>query len=489
MSSPATPLIALDAVVFDTETTGLDPARARIVEIGAIRLRAGQIRADESFERLVNPQEAIPPAATAIHGISDAKVAAEQAFPDVWRDFQRWQADAIIIGHSLGFDFAVAQRECQRAGVPWRQPRALDIRLLAESCAPHLAGYDLDKLAAWLSVTAKERHSGIGDAVATAGVFVAMLPRLRESGIRTLAEAERACASLSTVLDRHHRAGWLQVAQTPAAPEESEDVVRLDLHPYRLRARDLMSTPVYAVPQTTIENAISQMHAHVISSLLVAEENGQATLSPPDVGIVTEHDVMRVLAEKGGAALALPIGEIASRPLQTIPSDALSYRAIAHMGRLHLRHLGVTDADGHVCGVVSARDLLRLRGLEAIWLGDEIEHAEDVAGLARAWAKLPGVAGRLRAEGLSGVEVALLVSEELRALTGRAADLALDRLRAAGRGELPCAYALAVLGSAGRGESLLAMDQDNALVFAEGEPGGDVDSWFAAFSVGLRYPA
>ena len=51
----------------------------------------------------------------------------------------------------------------------------------------------------------------------------------------------------------------------------------------------------------------------------------------------------------------------------------------------------------------------------------------------------------------------------------------------AGAGVPPCAYAVAVLGSAGRGESLLAMDQDNALIFANGEPDGDADRWFARF--------
>jgi DNA polymerase-3 subunit epsilon/CBS domain-containing protein len=119
---------------------------------------------------------------------------------------------------------------------------------------------------------------------------------------------------------------------------------------------------------------------------------------------------------------------------------------------------------------VSSRDLLLTRGLE---------QARDVPQLAQAWAKLPGVAGRLRKEGLSGVEIALVISEELRALTARAAKLSEEAMRAQGRGDPPCAYAVAVLGSAGRGESLLAMDQDNAIVFAAGEADGAEDRWFA----------
>jgi DNA polymerase-3 subunit epsilon/CBS domain-containing protein len=64
-------------------------------------------------------------------------------------------------------------------------------------------------------------------------------------------------------------------------------------------------------------------------------------------------------------------------------------------------------------------------------------------------------------------------------MTQRAAVLAEQRIAQAGGGAPPCPYALMVLGSAGRGESLLAMDQDNAIVFAAGEPEGAEDRWFA----------
>ena len=65
-------------------------------------------------------------------------------------------------------------------------------------------------------------------------------------------------------------------------------------------------------------------------------------------------------------------------------------------------------------------------------------------------------------------------------MTHRAAVLAEERMMKSGQGAPPCAYAFVVLGSAGRGESLLAMDQDNAIVFADGEPDGVEDRWFAA---------
>ncbi|HRD76564.1 MAG TPA: 3'-5' exonuclease, partial [Hyphomicrobiaceae bacterium] len=73
-STHSTPLVALDVVVLDTETTGLDAAAARIVQVGAVRMRAGAIVAGDTFDRLVNPGVPIPKATTAIHGLADEDV-------------------------------------------------------------------------------------------------------------------------------------------------------------------------------------------------------------------------------------------------------------------------------------------------------------------------------------------------------------------------------------------------------------------------------
>src|SRR6187200_3428024 len=82
----ATPLIALDAVVLDTETTGLDPAKARIVEIGAVPLRRGRLDETAALRRLVDPGEPIPADATRIHAIDDSSVASAPNFAAVWPD-------------------------------------------------------------------------------------------------------------------------------------------------------------------------------------------------------------------------------------------------------------------------------------------------------------------------------------------------------------------------------------------------------------------
>ena len=79
------------------------------------------------------------------------------------------------------------------------------VRLLAQIAAPELAGYTLETLAAWLGIDVADRHSALGDAATTARVFLALVPKLRDHGIRTIAEAERACLALTSVLDDQAR--------------------------------------------------------------------------------------------------------------------------------------------------------------------------------------------------------------------------------------------------------------------------------------------
>ncbi|MBK5958012.1 hypothetical protein CCR97_07280 [Rhodoplanes elegans] len=484
----ATPLMVLEAIAIDTETTGLDPRKAWAVELAAVRISAGKVVPDPVFRRLVRPPEPIPRAAAAIHGIDDTMVSAAPPFVAAWPDFAAFIGrGAVVIGHAIGFDLAVLRRECERAGLPWTRPRTLDTLLLAEVAQPDLAEYSLDSLASWLGITIEGRHSGLGDARACAQLFLALVPRLRQRGIRTLAEAEQACRTLTEVLDQHHRAGWVEPVSAPLRSDREAVFARIDSYPYRHTVGEIMQAPPrMTAADAPLREALGTMVGERISSLFVHPPGADPrTLRPADLGIVTERDILRALANRGPDALARPVAEVMATPLAAVPADAFVYRAIGRMGRLGVRHLGAVDEAGVVIGAVSARDLLRLRAGEAVTLGDAIDQAEDVEGLAAAWATLPRVAAALMAEKVSARNIAAVISRELGALTRQAAVIAEARMREAGQGEPPCAYAVAVLGSAGRGESLLAMDQDNALFFATGAPDGPEDRWFAALGTHL----
>lgn len=473
--SGATPLLALDAVAVDTETTGLDTRTARIVQIGARRLVRGTVTQDEGLDLLVNPGIPIPVLSSRIHGIHDRTVATAPPFADAWQRLSDWVNGCVVVGHSIGYDLAVFERECGRAGIAFTRPRSLCVRLLAAIANPMLPDYSLETIASWLGVSIQGRHSALGDASAAADLLVALVPKLAERGIRTLAEAERASLSMSGEIGRQHEAGWADPVLRPSTPAYGA----VDPYAYRHRVGEVMSAPPVVVAATTpAADAIALMVERRISALFVSTD-GCADRAVGEFGIVTERDMMRRLATGGASALQLPVGSFATRPLVSVRAEAFVYRAIGRMERLRIRHLAVRGARGELAGIVSARDLLKLRASAAVRLDDAIEAAASAVDLAAAWATLPAMAAALVAEETEARVVCEIVSEELCSATRRAAMLAEAEMVREGNGQPPCSYALLVLGSGGRGESLLAADQDNAIVFADSDAGGDVDRWFS----------
>lgn len=471
----STPLLALDSVVLDTETTGLDARNARLVQIGAVRLGSGgSIDEAPRFEQLVDPGVPIPAVASAIHGIKDEHVRNAPSFSAMAPELEGFLGSSVVIGHTITYDLAILQREYELAGRAWRRPRALDVRDLAELAQVTLARYDLDRLCEWLSIEMTGRHTAIGDALATARVFTALVPLLRQRGIRTLAEAE--AASRQMVEGRVHTMPRLAVEEEPRAGDARRPIARVDSFVYRHRVRDVMSAPAVTAPaDATVGDTIRQLIERKISSVFVVDGD--------EFGIVTERDLLRVLDTAGPKGLEASLGSIAKKPLQSVLEDDFLYRAIGRMQRLGFRHLAVRDAQGKLTGAVTTRNLLRHRATTAIVLGDEIDSAGDVPELAQAWSKLPGLARSLLADGVDPRTIASVISAEVCVLTRRAAELAQARLADAGKGPPPAAYAVLVLGSAGRGESLLAADQDNAIVYETGAPGGREDQWFEALGI------
>ncbi|PZN17066.1 MAG: DNA polymerase III subunit epsilon [Proteobacteria bacterium] len=466
----STPLVALDAAVIDLETTGLDARSARAVQIGIVRISQGRIVEDEKINVLVNPGMSIPPSATAIHGICDADVKNAPPFSEIISKIEEFVGDAVVLGHTVGYDLSIMKREYLLANREWRQPRALDVRALARLAAPGLANHNIETLCDWLKVPLVGRHTAMGDAETTARLFLALVPKLRERGIRTFAEAEAAIRQLAEADAR--AAGGLITEEFSTS--QSPHIARIDSFPYCHRVRDVMTTPpIFADGGMTVREGVRLLLEKKISSVYIREQSGE-------LGIVTERDVLRAINELGEKGLDAPLASIMSKPLQSVPEDAFVYRAIGRLDRLGFRHLAVDDGRGKIVGALTSRNLLRHRARAAIMLGDEVASAPDVPALAAAWAKLPVMARSLAAEGTDPRDISAVISSEIRDITSRAAQLAEKRLADDGLGPPPCRYAVLVLGSAGRGESLLAADQDNAIVYETGTEGGPEDRWFEA---------
>jgi CBS domain-containing protein len=376
----------------------------------------------------------------------------------------------VVIGHSIRYDLEVLRREAERAGGRWPERPSLDVRVLARLATETLADYSLDGLCAWLGIGIDGRHSAHGDAVATARVFAALVPMLRRRGIRTLAEAEAACRAVEQ--REAPMPASAPSARDTGAPLDVAALERIDSYPYRHRVHEVMSSPPAVLPaDRTLGDALEVMITRGISSVFVADEAAET-------GIVTERDVLRTLHARGADALSTPLRAVRNAPLHGVSADDFVYRAIGRMDRLGIRHLAALDADGGIAGALTTRNLLRHRASAAMILGDEIGTAGDEATLGAVWGRVPLAVRLLCDEGVDPRQAASVVSAEIAMLTKRAAEIGEARMRDAGRGAPPVPYALLLLGSAGRGESLLAADQDNAIVFASGEPGGPEDRWF-----------
>ena len=179
-----------DFVVVDVETTGAKAPPSRIMEVGAYRVSRGHIVAE--FNTLVNPEIPIPPFIARLTGISDAMVSGAPLFADIapaWLDFL---GESVLVAHNAQFDVRFLNHEIARV-FPGR--RMINSQLctvkLSRRVFPGLLNYRLHTLAEHFTIPIINRHRAADDALATAEIFIRMLTRLEEHGVRDLAAARR----------------------------------------------------------------------------------------------------------------------------------------------------------------------------------------------------------------------------------------------------------------------------------------------------------
>ncbi|MEM0946512.1 MAG: exonuclease domain-containing protein [Pseudomonadota bacterium] len=182
----------LSFVVFDTETTGLDPERDEVVQIAGVRVLRGRIVEGETFDRLVNPCRPIPVSSTEIHGIDDGMVAKAETFGPVGAAFAEFCEEAVLVAHNAPFDMAFLKRLEAAGGARFDHPVLCTARLSA-TLDGHRSDHTLDGLVEAYGITLEDahRHTALGDARATAEVFLKMLSVLAARDVRALNDALR----------------------------------------------------------------------------------------------------------------------------------------------------------------------------------------------------------------------------------------------------------------------------------------------------------
>ena len=192
-------------IVFDTETTGLNPAGGdRVVEIGCVEL-FNHIPTGNTFHRYINPERSMPVEAMRVHGLDDRFLSDKPVFAAIAAELVAFIGDAPMIAHNAEFDLAFLNAEFGRCGQPALEPeRIVDSLMLARR--KHPAGPNsLDALCARYQIDTSQRtlHGALLDSYLLAEVYVELTGG-RQIGLELVAEV--AVEALHESAGRHREA-------------------------------------------------------------------------------------------------------------------------------------------------------------------------------------------------------------------------------------------------------------------------------------------
>jgi DNA polymerase-3 subunit epsilon len=178
-------------VAVDLETTGLDLHRDRVVSIGAVRVVEGRILLGQIFNETVNPGQEMSHSSIKLHGIVPARLAQARSPAEVFQDFLAFLGQDIVVAHHAGFDLHfLNQMMKQKYGFPL-QNLVLDTMELCREIvflplrppsrvSRFQTRHTLEDAARHFGIEIWDRHTAVGDAMATAMIFQRILARIEK---------------------------------------------------------------------------------------------------------------------------------------------------------------------------------------------------------------------------------------------------------------------------------------------------------------------
>ena len=168
-------------VVFDIETTGLNSHTNEIIEIGAVKIKAGRIV--DRYSQLINPGRPIPYHITEITSITDEQVANEPKIDKVIGKFVDFIGDAVLVAHNAPFDMGFIKRDIKKYLNIDLECSVIDTLQMARDLFPDLKKYGLGDLNKTLGLALEKHHRAVDDSQATANMFIIFLDKYKEKGL------------------------------------------------------------------------------------------------------------------------------------------------------------------------------------------------------------------------------------------------------------------------------------------------------------------
>uniref|UniRef100_UPI001263F10B DEDD exonuclease domain-containing protein n=1 Tax=Segeticoccus rhizosphaerae TaxID=1104777 RepID=UPI001263F10B len=209
-----TPLADVTFVVVDLETTGGSPSGAHITEVGAVKVRGGEVLGE--FQTLVNPAEPIPAFISVLTGITGAMVADAPRVATVLPAFLEFAAGSVLVAHNAGFDISFLKAAAAQTGHPWPGFRVVDTVHLARQLVTRdeAPNRKLSSLARLFGAATTPDHRALHDARATVDVLHGLLARVGNLGVTTFEEL----ASYSSRVSPAQRRKRFLADGLPSAP-------------------------------------------------------------------------------------------------------------------------------------------------------------------------------------------------------------------------------------------------------------------------------
>ncbi len=191
-----------EIVCFDIETTGLKVTQEAITEIGAVRLRNGEIV--ETFQTFVDPERRLTPEIIGLTGITDEMLRGAPKLKDALTAFLAFAGDAPLAAHNAEFDISFIRAGCRKCSIPF-EPTYIDTLILAQNLLPGLGKYKLDIVAEHLQLPQFNHHRASDDAVPVAQMLTKFFPMLEERGVTRLQQINNEMLKLRPLGSKSNR--------------------------------------------------------------------------------------------------------------------------------------------------------------------------------------------------------------------------------------------------------------------------------------------